>query len=108
MLVSFRIARLKTVIFNHDSILALSRWETKNLKYRIKNYPSYLSKNEVEYTIQAAFDIWSEHTDLTFTPIKSGNAHINIGFGQIDGPSGVLAYAYFPVRKTYEFAFFFK
>ncbi|XP_034238116.1 matrix metalloproteinase-16 isoform X3 [Thrips palmi] len=82
-----------------------SRWRVKNLTYKISKYPSRLRKRDVDEEIKQAFSLWSEYTDLTFTPKSSGSVHIEIRFERgehgdgdpFDGPGGTLAHAYFPV-----------
>ncbi|XP_055602632.1 matrix metalloproteinase-14 isoform X2 [Uranotaenia lowii] len=82
-----------------------SRWKVKALTYRISKYPSKLDRGEVDKEIAKAFSVWSEYTDLTFTPKRSAPVHIDIRFevnehgdgDPFDGPGGTLAHAYFPV-----------
>ncbi|XP_053689542.1 stromelysin-3 [Sabethes cyaneus] len=82
-----------------------SRWKVKALTYRISKYPSRLVRSEVDEEIAKAFSVWSEYTDLTFTPKKTSPVHIDIRFevnehgdgDPFDGPGGTLAHAYFPV-----------
>ncbi|XP_058053463.1 matrix metalloproteinase-14 isoform X1 [Anopheles bellator] len=82
-----------------------SRWKVKDLSYRISKYPKRLERAAVDKEIAKAFSVWTEHTDLKFTPKKSGAVHIDIRFEEnehgdgdpFDGPGGTLAHAYFPV-----------
>ncbi|XP_061497686.1 matrix metalloproteinase-14 isoform X5 [Anopheles gambiae] len=82
-----------------------SRWKVKDLTYRISKYPRRLERTAVDKEIAKAFGVWSEYTDLRFTPKKTGAVHIDIRFEEnehgdgdpFDGPGGTLAHAYFPV-----------
>uniref|UniRef100_A0A7G3AQ15 Putative matrix metalloproteinase-19 isoform x1 n=1 Tax=Lutzomyia longipalpis TaxID=7200 RepID=A0A7G3AQ15_LUTLO len=82
-----------------------SRWKVKALTYRIAKYPKRLNKGDVDKEIAKAFSVWSEYTDLTFTPKRTNPVHIEIRFEEnehgdgdpFDGPGGTLAHAYFPV-----------
>ncbi|XP_058789744.1 stromelysin-3 isoform X2 [Phymastichus coffea] len=82
-----------------------SKWRIKNLTYKISKYPRALDRKAVDAEIAKAFFVWSEYTDLTFTPKKSGHVHIEVRFERgehgdgdpFDGPGGTLAHAYFPV-----------
>ncbi|XP_022914436.2 matrix metalloproteinase-14 isoform X2 [Onthophagus taurus] len=82
-----------------------SRWKIRNLSYRITKYPVNVPKDEVDNEIQRAFDVWSDHTDLTFKQMRRGSVNIEIKFEKgehgdgdpFDGPGGTLAHAYFPV-----------
>ncbi|XP_053675334.1 matrix metalloproteinase-14-like [Anopheles nili] len=82
-----------------------SRWKVKDLTYRISKYPKRLERAAVDKEIAKAFSVWSEYTDLRFTPKRTGAVHIDIRFEEnehgdgdpFDGPGGTLAHAYFPV-----------
>jgi len=84
-----------------------SRWKVKDLTYRVSKYPvrSGLSRREVDSTMEKAFKIWEDETDLKFTKKTSGKVHIEIRFERrshgdddpFDGEGGTLAHAFFPV-----------
>ncbi|XP_027228336.1 stromelysin-3 isoform X1 [Penaeus vannamei] len=82
-----------------------SRWRVRDLNYRITKYPRGLTKASVDREIAAAFKVWSDVTELSFTPVTSGKVHIEIRFEKgehgdgdpFDGPGGTLAHAYFPI-----------
>ncbi|XP_053657492.1 matrix metalloproteinase-16 isoform X2 [Cherax quadricarinatus] len=82
-----------------------SRWRVKEITYKITKYPKALLQNDVDREIKAAFKVWEDVTDLTFTASSSGKVHIEIRFERgehgdgdpFDGPGGTLAHAYFPI-----------
>ncbi|XP_048199996.1 macrophage metalloelastase [Perognathus longimembris pacificus] len=79
-------------------------WNKHHLTYRIHNYTPDLKKEEVDYAIQKAFQVWSDVTPLKFRKIYTGKADIVIlfahrehgDFSPFDGRGGVLAHAYGP------------
>lgn len=87
-------------------VLQGSRWQVKQLSYRILKYPApgRLSNTDVDKAVKEAFDMWEAVTDLTFVRKSSGSVHIEIRFDRyehgdgdpFDGPGGTLAHAYFP------------
>ncbi|MEP3226518.1 MAG: matrixin family metalloprotease [Parasphingorhabdus sp.] len=83
---------------------AVSRWETSDLTYYFRSFSTKLARADIERDVAAAFLLWSEQCDLRFSASTNGTAEIEIEFAQgahgddnpFDGPSGVLAHAYFP------------
>ena len=63
-------------------VLQGSRWQVKDLTYRINKYPSSfrLSKNEVDQTVKKAFAMWQESTNLKFERKEFGSVNIEIRF----------------------------
>ncbi|KAM6157672.1 neutrophil collagenase [Rhynchocyon petersi] len=81
------------------------KWKHTDLTYRIRNYPSYLTKADVKTFIKKAFQVWSgASSSLTFTEISEKEADIEISFAirdhgdnsAFDGPNGILAHAFQP------------
>jgi len=82
-------------------------WSRTDLSYYYYNYSPDLSQGEIRSMVSEALGLWSAVTPLTFREQEGGD--INIGFGsythqdshgtcpdRFDGPSNVLAHAYFP------------
>ena len=84
-----------------------SRWNKRDLTYRITSYPSTsrLKKRDVDDQVKKAFQLWENATNLRFTRKKSGSVHIEIRFERrehgdgdpFDGAGGTLAHAFFPI-----------
>lgn len=68
------------------------------MTYKISKYPETLDKLKVDAEIQRAFDVWSNYTNLSFTP-KPGKVHIEIRFESTNHDRSV-GYASYSVRKT--------
>ncbi|XP_055971018.1 macrophage metalloelastase [Sorex fumeus] len=79
-------------------------WRKRDISYRINNYTPDLSREDVDYAIQKAFQVWSEVTPLKFRKINDGVADIMIHFAfrehgdfdPFDGRGGVIAHAFGP------------
>ena len=88
-----------------EFVLQGSKWTTTNLTYSFQNFSPDLTQAQIRTAIAEAFGLWSAVTPLTFTEVPmGGNPHIVIRFAAgdhsdgnaFDGPSGVLAHAYYP------------
>jgi len=87
-------------------VLQGSRWEKKDLTYRVTKYPSQgsLSKEDVDREVDKAFSLWGDVSGLRFTEKRFGPVDIDIMFESyehgdgdpFDGPGGTLAHAFFP------------
>uniref|UniRef100_F6SSU7 Macrophage metalloelastase n=1 Tax=Monodelphis domestica TaxID=13616 RepID=F6SSU7_MONDO len=79
-------------------------WKKYDLTYRIMNYTPDMTRDDVDYAIKRAFEVWSNVTPLTFRRIYTGEADIMISFASgvhgdfspFDGRDGTLAHAYAP------------
>lgn len=87
-----------------SAFTAVSRWEQSQLTYKFNSFSTKMAQADIERDVTAAFALWSEQCDLRFTIASDSAVDIEIEFAQgdhgdespFDGPSGVLAHAYFP------------
>ncbi|XP_037802924.1 stromelysin-3-like [Penaeus monodon] len=89
-------------------IVGSEGWKKRELTYFLANWtPQLYSKENVQKELRRAFDAWSTYSHLDFKEVEAPDADIVIFFAtynhhdgySFDGPSGILAHAYFP----YEF-----
>lgn len=82
-------------------------WSKTDLKYYFENFSSRLTAEETRDAIQRAFDLWAEHSPLTFQEtedIATTDFIITFATGDhgdgihnaFDGPRGTLGHAYYP------------
>ncbi|CAH1239960.1 MMP16 [Branchiostoma lanceolatum] len=86
-----------------------SRWTIQDITYRITGYTQKLPQDDVDNDIKAAFDLWSENSNLKFTKVDPSDnaAHITMFFAAgdhgdqdpFDGSAGVLAHALPPIAR---------
>ena len=84
-----------------------NRWTTTDLRYGFEGFSGDLTEPEIRGAVAAAFDLWSDVTPLRFREVAfADNPEIKIRFAAgdhgdgtqnaFDGPSGVLAHAFYP------------
>ena len=96
--------RLSVECLEHRRCLASSiGWDgpglgTAELLYSVGSIPEQLDRQQVESTIEAALDVWSDVANIDFkqTPKNGQTDAIDIRFKSLDGTGGTLARAYFP------------
>ncbi len=82
----------------------VSRWEKSELTYKFNSFSTKMAQADIERDVINAFGLWSEQCNLRFAISTDGAVDIEIEFAigdhgdesPFDGPSGVLAHAYFP------------
>ena len=84
----------------------LARWSYTDLTYNILNLTPDLEEAVARRELIRGMEVWAEQTPLTFTERDGDtNADFQILFdagdhgddSPFDGPSGVLAHAFFPI-----------
>lgn len=82
-----------------------NKWSTNNLRYGFVDFTPDLTQAQVRAAVSTAFGYWAAVTPLTFSEVpNSSNPEIRIRFvsgdhgdgSPFDGPSGVLAHAFYP------------
>lgn len=81
-----------------------SKWNKTNLTYRFDSFSPDLTQAQIRTAVAQAFALWTAQTPLVITEVTSSAADIIIRFvagahgdgNNFDGPSGVLAHAFFP------------
>uniref|UniRef100_A0A1A7WE06 Peptidase metallopeptidase domain-containing protein n=1 Tax=Iconisemion striatum TaxID=60296 RepID=A0A1A7WE06_9TELE len=89
------------------------KWYKRHLTYQIVNWPRHLSLGSVRLAVRAAFQLWSNVSDLVFQETPEGPADIRLAFYEgdhndgagnaFDGPGGTLAHAFLPRRGEAHF-----
>ncbi len=88
-----------------DFVLKGSKWNKTSLTYAYQNFTSDLTPAQIRSAIASAFGLWAAVTPLSFSEVPLGNSpDIVIRFAggdhgdgnPFDGPSGILAHAYYP------------
>lgn len=80
-----------------------NKWKKTNLTYNFANFSSDLDESVIKNAIEIAFKQWSSVSPLAFSE-ASGTSDITFKWGAkdhgcgiaFDGPSSVLAHAYYP------------
>jgi hypothetical protein len=88
-----------------EYVLQGNKWSTTSLRYGFQNFSPDLGEGDVRTAVQTALGYWSAVTPLNFSEAAvSANPEIIIRFvagdhgdgSPFDGPSGVLAHAFYP------------
>ena len=70
-------------------VLHGSKWLKTNLTYKVKKYPSKITRTDVDNTIMAAMRIWEAVTNIRFEKRHAGEVDIDISFEKGDHGCGI-------------------
>lgn len=88
-----------------EYVLQGNKWSTTSLRYGFVEFSGDLTQAEIRTAVSTAFGYWAAVTPLTFTEVSNAsNPEIRVRFvtgdhgdgSPFDGPSGVLAHAFYP------------
>ncbi|KAJ3654919.1 hypothetical protein Zmor_014071 [Zophobas morio] len=71
-------------------------WKRRQITYKIQNYSTSLTKEQLHGVFEDVVKIWTKNINLTITEARTNNADINIYFTDLDGVDNSLGYAYMP------------
>lgn len=66
----------------------VEKWYKRHLTYQIVNWPRHLSLGSVRLAVRAAFQLWSNVSDLVFKEAPEGPADIRLAFYKGDHNDG--------------------
>uniref|UniRef100_A0A8C7G5N2 Peptidase metallopeptidase domain-containing protein n=1 Tax=Oncorhynchus kisutch TaxID=8019 RepID=A0A8C7G5N2_ONCKI len=80
------------------------KWKNSTITYRVDQYTTDLTQEEVDTSFRLALKIWSDAAPLKFIKVNHDKADIILSFAKkthgdffpFDGPKGVLAHAFAP------------
>jgi Matrixin/Putative peptidoglycan binding domain len=92
------------LVKEHKRFVAVgTKWDKTDLTYRFENFTPDLNQDSIKKAIEIALKQWTSVSPLTFSEVTTGGdiilkwGALDHGCGiAFDGPSGVLAHAYYP------------
>lgn len=88
MIVPITPSQLHFPLFLSKPFLPAEKWYKRHLTYRIINWPRLLPLASVRLAVGAAFQLWSNVSDLVFLEATAGPADIRLAFYEGDHNDG--------------------